>query len=195
MVNKIPVLDKTLPLKYDVMGQPVKTYQSKGLAGVYDKVANPVFVNKRVNDSTMQALLNLYERTGDKGALFPTVDRSVKFTDIKGEKVNRKLSGAELSEYQRELGTINKEILTNIINSPIYDNLDDEDRLNLISKVHRTVKAKVDEKLFNKPNEQTRKLIRKLTKEQKSDIIDKVIREYSSKYLPLQVEKVYREQI
>lgn len=192
-MSRIPGLSQTLPMRYDVTGQPIKKYQSEGMQKVYDVLFNPLFTNKRVENSTMEKLINLYEQTGDKSALLPVADRNIRFTDLEGNKVNKQLSGEDLSQYQQQLGVINKDILDNVLNTEFYNRLDADQQLNLINKVQRSVKSYVDEKLFDKPNAQKRSLIRQLTEDEKDKIIKEVLSDYNKYALPIQIKKSYQK--
>lgn len=192
-ISRIPGLSDNLPIRYDVTGQPVKKYQSEGMQKVYDVLFNPLFTNKRVDNPTMEKLINLYEQTGDKSALLPVADKNIRFTDLKGNKVNKQLSGEDLSQYQQQLGVINKDILDNVLNTEFYNRLDADQQLNLINKVQRSVKGYVDEKLFDKPNAQKRSLIRQLTEDEKDKIIKEVLSDYNKYALPIQIKKSYQK--
>lgn len=190
-INRIPGLSQNLPMRYDVQGQPLMKYQSEGAQKAYDVLVNPLFTNQRVDNPNMGKLINLYEQTGDKGALLPVADRSVRYKDLQGNKVNKQLSGEELSQYQQQLGTVNNDVLSNILNSNLYNNLDDEQKLNLINSVKRSVKGYVDEQLFDKPNPQKRSLIRQLTQEERDKIIKEVMTDYKKYILPKQIKQSY----
>ena len=170
VIAKIPGANKTLPVRYDVTGQPLPKRQTEGAARVADILFNPVIVNKRKSDATTEKLIDLYNTTGDKSVLFPVADKNIQFKDLQGNQVKRPLNTTEKEEYQQQLGTLNKQLLDNIVNTPFYDNLDDEDKINLITATQRYVKSYVDENLWGKPNAQKRALVRKLLKTPKDKI-------------------------
>ena len=195
MANKIgariPVVSKLLPEKYDVVGQPIQKYQTEGAQRAFDTFINPVFVNKETNDATLKELTRMYEQTGDKAQLLPVADRTVKFKDIDGKQVTKKLSGEEVSRYQQQLGTVNKRVLDQFIQSDFYNMLDDEQKVNEIAKIERQVKQKVDEELFNKPNPQIRNIIRKFAPTTEDKIVKEILGIYNKQILPVQINSTY----
>ena len=192
-IAKIPGLNRTLPVKYDVTGQPMQKYQTEGLQRVFDATVNPVFVNRRTNDATVNKLIDLYESTGEKSALLPLADKTVRFKDLQGNQVVRPLNASERNIYQRQLGVINKQLLDNIVNTEFYNNLDDENKINLINTTQRYVKSYVDEELWGKPNAQKRALIRKLTKKDEDKILRKITKIYKDKVLPIKTQQIYNQ--
>jgi hypothetical protein len=190
---RTPGISKLLPAKYDVTGQPMPKYQTEGVQRAFDTFVNPVFVNKQTNDATLKELTRIYEQTGDKAQFLPVADRAVKFTDINGKKVNKKLSGEELSQYQQQLGTVNKRVLDGFIQSDFYNLLDDEQRVNEIAKIERQVKQKVDEELFDKPNPQIRNIIRKFAPTTEDKIVKEILDIYNKQILPVQINSTYQE--
>lgn len=189
--SRTPGISKLLPVKYDVTGQPMPKYQTEGVQRAFDTFVNPVFVNKQTNDATLKELTRIYEQTGDKAQFLPVADRAVKFTDINGKKVNKKLSGEELSQYQQQLGTVNKRVLDGFIQSDFYNLLDDEQRVNEIAKIERQVKQKVDEELFDKPNPQIRNIIRKFAPTTEDKIVKEILDIYNKQILPVQINSTY----
>lgn len=192
-IAKIPGLNQTLPVKYDVTGQPMQKYQTEGLQRVFDATVNPVFVNRRTNDATVNKLIDLYESTGEKSALLPLADKTVRFKDLQGKQVVRPLNASERNIYQRQLGVINKQLLDNIVNTEFYNNLDDENKINLINTTQRYVKSYVDEELWGKPNAQKRALIRKLTKKDEDKILREITKIYKDKVLPIKTQQIYNQ--
>ena len=192
-VAKIPGLAQTLPVKYDITGQPMKKYQTEGVARALDATANPVFVNKRKNDPTMQELINLYETTGDKSVLMPMADKKVQFKDLQGNKVVRPLNAKERNDYQQQLGVLNKQILDDMISTPFYNNLDNEDKVNIINAIKRYNKNYVDENLWGKPNARKRNLIKRLTDDERTKVLNEIINIYKNDVLPVKVDKIYNE--
>jgi hypothetical protein len=192
-IAKIPGLNKTLPVKYDVAGQPIKKYQTEGIQRVFDAAVNPVFVNKRRNDATTQKLIDLYESTGDKSVLLPLADKTVRYKDLQGKQVVRPLNAKERNQYQEQLGVINKQLLDDIVNTEFYNNLDDEDKINIVTATQRYTKGFVDEELWGKPSIQKRNLIRKLTATEKDKAMRKIIKMYRDKVLPIKTQKIYNE--
>lgn len=195
IISGIPGLSKNLPLKYDVTGQPIAKYGTEGnkIENALNTFINPVFANQKKDDATMQKLIDLYEQTGDKSVLLPMAAKQISFKDLQGNKVKRKLSGREVSQYQQQLGVVNKQLLDGILNTNLYNMLDDEDKIKLINYTQRYTKNLVDENLFDKPNAQKRNIIRKLTKTKQDEVINKILKTYKNKVLPVKANEIYTE--
>jgi hypothetical protein len=192
-IAKVPGLNKTLPVKYDVLGQPIQKYKTEGVQRVLDATVNPVFVNRKNNDPTMNKLIDLYEAEGDKSVLMPLADKTVRFKDLKGNQVVRPLNAKERNQYQQQLGVINKQLLDNIVNSEFYNSLDNENKIDLINTTKRQVKGFVDEELWGKPNAQKRALIRKLTRKEEDKVMREILKTYKNNVLPIKTKQIYEQ--
>lgn len=151
-LNKVPLVSKTLPKKYNVKGEETLKYQSEGVNKAFDVFINPVFVNKKKDDLVMKEVQTLYDTTGEKGSLLYIPERKIK---IGGE--TKELSGKEYSEYSKVLGELTYKKYQQLMNTPRYQNADDESRLKLLGKVKENSKAIAQEELFNKINKNSPK--------------------------------------
>ena len=195
IISGIPGASKKLPLKYDVTGQPIAKYgtEGNGIENAFNTFINPVFANQKKDDATMQKLIDLYEQTGDKSVLMPMAAKQISFKDLQGNKVKRKLSGKEVSQYQQQMGVVNKQLLDGILNTELYNMLDDDDKVKVINDTQRYVKNYIDEMLFDKPNAQKRNIIRKLTKSKQDEVVNKILKVYKNKVLPIKTNEIYKE--
>lgn len=193
-LSKIPVASRALPYKYDVRGQKVKKYESEGVGKAYDVFLNPVFANKKKDDPVMQELLGIYERTGNKSQLLEVAKRNVSYKDEKGEKVDKKLTGKELSEYQRQLGQVTYKTMQQIMNTPFYNNLDDQNKIKLLNNIKKNSKQVVDENFLGKPQSKKVRMLRKLYKTDRQKAMDELMSEVR-KITPILSEKYYNETI
>lgn len=191
-LSKIPVASRALPYKYDVRGQKVKKYESEGIGKAYDVFLNPVFANKKKDDPVMQELLGIYERTGNKSQLLEVAKRNVSYKDEKGEKVDKKLTGKELSEYQRQLGQVTYKTMQQIMNTPFYNNLDDQNKIKLLNNIKKNSKQVVDENFLGKPQSKRIRMLRKLYKTDRQKALDELMSEVR-KITPILSEKYYNE--
>lgn len=193
-LSKIPVASRALPYKYDVRGEKVKKYESEGVGKAYDVFLNPVFANKKKDDPVMQELLGIYERTGNKSQLLEVAKRNVSYKDEKGEKVDKKLTGKELSEYQRQLGQVTYKTMQQIMNTPFYNNLDDQNKIKLLNNIKKNSKQVVDENFLGKPQSKRIRMLRKLYKTDRQKALDELMSEVR-KITPILSEKYYNETI
>lgn len=190
-IAKVPVLSQNLPEKIDVTGQPIERYDSEGLQRVFDTYLNPTYINTPKEDAALEELKRLYDETGSTSQFLPIVDKKVNFKDLRGEEVRNELTGKQLSEYQKQVGTINKQLLDSLVGTGLYNNLDDENKIKLINSVQKYAKEYVDEKLFNKPSAQKRAIIKRLLQDEKDKIINEVLRTYRNDVLPVNVKRAY----
>ena len=145
---KIPIVSKMLPEKVNVKGEPIERYNSEGIKRMFDVFVNPTFINKPINDTTMQELKVLYDQTGSTKQFLPTVDKKIKFKQ-NGENKTIELTGEQVSEYQRVLGKELYQNYTDLMNTEEYANSDDETRIKLLEKEKRKTKKYVDSQLFD----------------------------------------------
>ncbi|MGN1153584.1 MAG: hypothetical protein ACI4S3_06110 [Candidatus Gastranaerophilaceae bacterium] len=149
-IAKIPFASKTLPEKIDVTGQPVERYSSEGATRLFDIFLNPTFINKKTDDPVLSELKYIYDQTKETKHFMPTVDRTLSFTDVDGNKQKIKLTGRELSEYQRELGQRMYDEFNYVMDLPEYTNTDDYGKIKLLEKAKELVKDEVDNEMWNK---------------------------------------------
>lgn len=145
---KMPLISKTLPKKYDVTGQEIPKYQSKGVAKAYDVFVNPVFINKPKDDIVVNEVTALLEETGEKDGLFTLPEKKIKLDD----GTTKQLSGKEFSEYSKTLGEVTYQGYEKMMNTPRYQNADDQTRLKLLGDIRRNAKAITQAELFGKAN-------------------------------------------
>ncbi len=137
-------LSYMLPKKYDVKGQEIQKYSSKGLQKAFDVFVNPVFVNKPKDDLVMKEVTALLEITGEKGGLLALPEKKIKLDD----GVTKVLSGKEFSDYSKTLGEVIYQGYQKLMNTPRYQNSDDETRLKLLNDIKKNAKAITQEELF-----------------------------------------------
>lgn len=101
-INRIPLIEKTLPPAYDTLGNERQTYQNNG-NNLFNVFLNPSFVSKYNPSSEAEFVLNAINETGDKN-LAPrmaqkkldgkplTSEQYVEMQRIMGEEVRAGLS-------------------------------------------------------------------------------------------------------
>lgn len=149
-IAKIPFASKTLPERIDVTGQPIERYSYKGAKRLYDIFLNPTFINKKTDDPVLSELKYIYDQTKETKHFMPTVNKTLSFTDVDGNKQKIKLTGRELSEYQRELGQRMYDEFNYVMDLPEYTNTDDYGKIELLEKAKKLVKDEVDNEMWNK---------------------------------------------
>ena len=149
-IAKIPFASKTLPERIDITGQPIERYSSKGAKRLFDIFLNPTFINEKTDDPVLSELKYIYDQTKETKHFMPTVNKTLSFTDVDGNKQKIKLTGRELSEYQRELGQRMYDEFNYVMDLPEYTNADDYGKIELLEKAKKLVKDEVDNEMWNK---------------------------------------------
>jgi len=96
--SKIPILQKSLQPKYDVLGKPLETYKDKG-NNAFNVFLNPAFVTKYTPSEQAALAIDTYNKTGETKQI-PTV-MPKNFT-IGGQKFI--LTPKEYSDIQKTVG-------------------------------------------------------------------------------------------
>ena len=170
-------LSKTLPEKVDVTGQPVMKTKSTGVKKAYDVFANPIFENEPKRNPVIDEALRLQQSTGEKTALLPVPKKKYK---------GRELSAEEYHEYSKKLGQVTSNLLEDYMNTPLYNNLSDDERIAEIRNIKKIAKSTVEENLFMSDNEKKQAQLDKIRK--------KLIAKYDARYKMLKkANKLYNE--
>jgi hypothetical protein len=127
-INKIPFLSQSLPPKYDIFGKPAEKYQG-GTNTFVNVMLNPAFVSKIGSDENLKEVIRLYETVGDTGVIPNTVDKKIKIN-----KEDVILTGEQMSNYQKEIGTKSDEYIRKLLSSEDYYKLPDDTKASLIAK-------------------------------------------------------------
>ena len=83
-----------------------------------------------------QELKRLYEATGDAG-VFPST--AARYIMIDGQR--RDLSAAEYTEYAVALGTLRHDLLTELVEEPVWQSMTDEERVNAVANIYAYANA------------------------------------------------------
>lgn len=148
IVAKIPFASKTLPKKYDTLGNPVKAYQGKN--NVLNVMLNPGNLTSYKPTKVQEEILRIAESSSElEKSYFPKlVQKYVEYTDPKSKQKRRiMLSGEEYSQYQKDIGIKTNELFKKYMNSTTYKNANDKSKAKIlgkiISKVDQEVKARI----------------------------------------------------
>jgi len=128
MINKIPFASQNLPPKYDILGKPLEKYQG-GTNTFVNVFLNPGFVSKVGSDENLKEVIRLYETTGETGVIPNTVDKKIKVN-----KEDVMLTGPQMSEYQKEIGSKSDEYIRKLLSNEDYYKLPDDAKASLLAK-------------------------------------------------------------
>lgn len=140
LLNNIPGLRQTLPVKTDVEGQPVLQNQGRSLP---EKILENYILPMNVSDYDPSTLnleaSRLYNETGSAIAFTPQVKRS----DLRkvDEKQGVEYSEEQFREYKEDLGNLNSTMGNALIESDYYKSLSAEDQAKALQDVYTAMKA------------------------------------------------------
>ena len=140
LLNNIPGLRQTLPVKTDVEGQPVLQNQGRSLP---EKILENYILPMNVSDYDPSTLnleaSRLYNETGSAIAFTPQVKRS----DLRkvDEKQGVEYSEEQFRKYKEDLGNLNSTMGNALIESDYYKSLSAEDQAKALQDVYTAMKA------------------------------------------------------
>jgi hypothetical protein len=141
IINRIPGMSQKLPENYDIFGNVKNVYDDKGkpVLHAFNVFLNPAFATKYKLTPEAALVVNTMLSSGDT-TIVPRYPKKSFSITVKGKAYKFKLSGEELSEFQRIAGTITREGFKNI--NPDQKNEDKIEKmykiLNLSGKTART---------------------------------------------------------
>lgn len=160
ILNKIPFASKLLPEKTDVWGNTLKR-DSNPFYRALQQMAFPWSEKELKSTSVDNTISDLYEETGEKSVL-PNTSINKDFT-LNGEKY--RLTAEEYAEYKKNYGKNSYELLSNLTSSKEYKNMNNEQKIEAISKIYEYAneKNKVDYANKNKVDIETSSLYNTVT--------------------------------
>ena len=167
LMAKTPGLSYALPKATDVKGEEIKKYADSPntLAKINDVFLNPVFINKKKNNPVMQEVIRL--NSDANKTLLPIAEKKLKFTLKDGTEFNKTLTSKEYVAYKNKLGKEVYNNLAELMNTEFYQNADDLQKANLINKLQKDVKDRVQQDIFNKASKKDKPKISRYERKKK----------------------------
>lgn len=126
LLASIPGASKTLPEKYDGLGNPQKRYDDNTTGGKIMGALNNLFlpddVEKIGGNAVTDYLGRLSAETGET-SMYPEEQAPYKFT-LRGEEIE--LTGDQRAAYQKTYGEKNNELYSGLINRPGFTDLPED---------------------------------------------------------------------
>lgn len=130
-ISGLPFASKLLPAKLDSLGQPIEQFQGRSVPSkIFESYFSPGFIAENKGSRELNEIYRIYKSTG-KTDVIPKISPS-KITD---NKETFKLSAEEQRQFQIDMGNLANTNITNLINSPIYQQSDDETKSNMLKKI------------------------------------------------------------
>jgi len=139
--SKIPGMTEDLPIKYDTWGKPIKTGETSWDAFVA-KFINPGDFSYDRSTAVDKEIMRLYEEADNDIRVFPPVAGNTV-----GEK---KLNNEEMSEYQKDMGERNYDLVKAYMKTDAYENTSDKDKVEVLNDIYGVSKAISERDLFDK---------------------------------------------
>ena len=166
-IAKTPGLSYLLPKATDVKGEEIKKYADSPntLAKINDVFLNPVFINKKKNNPVMQEVIRL--NSDANKTLLPIAEKKLKFTQKDGNEFNKTLTSKEYVAYKNKLSKETYDNLAELMNTELYQNADDSQKADLINKLEKDVKDRVQQDIFNKASKKDKPKISRYERKKK----------------------------
>lgn len=147
-IARIPGLRQTLPMKYDVLGKPINTFDPEaGGNNFFNVFLNPAFPRKVKEDAAIRLINDLYEKTGSTEQ-FPKVTGDTVDVTKNGKKEKLKLNTDQISEYQKYVGERTNQAYNALANDPAFTSLSPEEQTNKLSNVIENINTAARVQLF-----------------------------------------------
>ena len=176
---KIPELSKKLPVKYDSWGRPMKYGDTKAEAAAA-KFIIPGDYSADKSDDVDKEVNRLFETTKDVSVFPPVLQK-------KDAKINDKtLNNKEMSDYQHDFGTLNRELVENTVKTSDYKNLREEDKVKTIKSLYDFSKARSANKFGKDFSSSDAKMNEVYEKEGSKGVINRIVGKMEAESLGLE---------
>lgn len=140
--SKIPGLSQSLPAAYDTWGREITRADSIG-EGIFNQFVNPGEFGNANPTPMDDEISRLFEATGQT-SVFP---QKANWTETFGGE-SHKLSNEEYSDYQRTMGQISYQGAFSLMDSQLYNALDDQQKASALESVYSVGRYKALQEIF-----------------------------------------------
>ncbi len=141
--NKVPGLAQTLPVKYDVWGQPQERYQG-GTNNWFNVFFNPAFVSIIKTNPGAKEVLDMFERSGETQQAPRIAPKTIK---VNGKNID--LTGEQQALYQQYIGQNTQIIFDKLVQSSSFKTATDEQKAKVMASILSTINNQAKLYLFN----------------------------------------------
>ena len=139
---KIPFVSQSLPIRYDVWGQPMERFQD-GSNSAFNVFLNPAFVSTLKSTPEGNEVINIFERSGETQQAPRVVPKSVK---INGQ--NMELSAEQQGVYQEYVGTKTQQLFNNLVQDKSFQDMTDEEKAKKMAQLLTDINTAAKIELF-----------------------------------------------
>lgn len=140
--SKIPGLSQSLPAAYDTWGREMTRADNIG-EGIFNQFINPGEFGNANPTPMDDEISRLFEATGQT-SVFP---QKANWTETFGGE-SHKLSNEEYSDYQRTMGQISYQGAFSLMDSQLYNALDDQQKASALESVYAVGRYKALQEIF-----------------------------------------------
>lgn len=140
--SKIPGLSQSLPAAYDTWGREMTRADNIG-EGIFNQFVNPGEFGNANPTPMDDEISRLFEATGQT-SVFP---QKANWTETFGGE-SHKLSNEEYSDYQRTMGQISYQGAFSLMDSQLYNALDDQQKAAALESVYSVGRYKALQEIF-----------------------------------------------
>lgn len=145
---KLPGLSDTLPAKYDTWGREMKYGDTKGQAA-FSKLFYPGEYAVDKNDEVDNEINRLFNETLDNEGK-PVNDEGI-FPSVAPNSVNgTKLTNVQISDYQKDIGQRNRQLVEAFMDSDTYKNMNDLNKVETIKNLYAVSKQLTERGVLDK---------------------------------------------
>lgn len=131
IVQKTPFASKNLPASVDVWGREVKRAETF-LGRAWEEGVAPYTASHAKSTEIDNAIEKLYGATNDK-TVFPRV---APYKISGGELDGEALTGKEREAYQKTMGQLSYDLVSEFVNGSAYSEMTDEQKADVLSKIY-----------------------------------------------------------
>ena len=143
--STIPGLRQTLPIKRDEQGNEKLSSQGRGLGSrILENMFLPAKITADQSNAVRDELLRLKKSTGEVSQFQNKVTYAV---ERDGQKVS--LTPYQSMEYQRIYGQMSTQAIEDLMNSGVYDELSDAQKVKVITEINSYAKTVADSEFVN----------------------------------------------
>jgi hypothetical protein len=141
IMNSIPGLRETLPVKYDTEGNPVLQNQGRNIGSkIAENYVLPMQVSEYDPSELNQEAQRLKDATDNAAGFVPYAKRSDLRDWDASLETPIEYTEEQFYDYKRDLGKLNSDTATRVIRSELYHSLSDEDKVSALADVYSAMK-------------------------------------------------------
>lgn len=166
--SRLPIIKDQLPPRITTLGDEQEIYDDDGNS-FYNVFINPAFVSKIKRDPEISEILRVYEETGERRVAPRKVRKKIQITQPDGSKVKRELTTQEISNYQRFVGELTRDLFAQQFQTTNYLASADSEKVSEIVKIMTDANTTAKIILFDHTPKRSSKRVKTLVGQKRSE--------------------------